>query len=219
MKTAGPTPPLSEEFANAVTHGIGLILSLLGVPGLVVMAARHGDAWHVVSCSVYSATLVALYGASTLYHSVRTLRWRGILRVIDHTCIYLLIAGTYTPFSLVMLRGGWGWTLFGLVWGFALVGICFKVFLTGRFEIISTVTYVLMGWLALIAIYPIITQFPLGCILWLVTGGLSYTIGVTFYALDRLPYMHATWHICVLAGSICHYVAIMKYVLPSRAWV
>ena len=206
---------LSEELANTLTHGLGLLLSLIGAPGLIVMAARYGDAWHIVSCSVYGAALILLYAASTIYHGVQSPRWKETLRVVDHACIYLLIAGTYTPFTLVLMRGGWGWTLFGLVWGFAIIGICFKLLWTGRFEVISTVTYVLMGWIALIAVYPIVTEFPLGCVLWILAGGSSYTIGVIFYALDEKPYMHAIWHLFVLAGSACHYVAVMEYVLPS----
>lgn len=209
----------SDELANTLTHALGLVLSLAGLPSLVVMAARRGDAWHVVTCSVYAATLVVLYGASTFYHAARQPRWKDFFRVIDHACIYLLIAGTYTPFTLVMLRGGWGWTLFALVWGFALAGIAFKVFWTGRFEVVSTITYVLLGWIALVATYPIVTRFPPGCILWLLAGGVCYTVGVVFYAFDRLPYMHAAWHLFVLAGSAFHYVAVMRYVLPTEEWV
>ena len=140
-----------------------------------------------------------------------------MLRVVDHVCIYLLIAGTYTPFTIGMVRGGWGWTMFGLVWVFALVGICAKVFWTGRFESVSTATYILMSWLAVIAAYPVVTHFPLGCILWILAGGSCYTVGVVFYARDRLPYMHATWHLFVLAGSTCHFIAVMTYVLPTQA--
>lgn len=172
----------------------------------------------MVSCSIYGATLILLYGASTLYHAVRPTRWKNVLRVVDHACIYLLIAGTYTPFTLVMLRGTWGWTLFGLTWGGVVVGVAFKVFWTGRFEFASTATYILMGWLALVAVYPILTQFPIGCIGWLLAGGLCYTAGVFFFARDRLPYMHAIWHLFVLAGSVCHYVAVTAYVLPSATW-
>lgn len=212
-------PTRLQELTNALTHGLGLVLSLVGTPGLVVMAARHGDPWHIVSCSVYGATLVTLYSASTLYHLVRRPSWKELLRAIDHACIYLLIAGTYTPFTLVTLRGGWGWTLFGLVWGFAILGICFKIFWTGRFEIVSTVTYVAMGWVALVAIKPMLEQFPAGCLWWILAGGLTYTVGVIFYALDRRPFMHAVWHIFVLCGSVCHYVAVMLYVLPTDAWV
>lgn len=216
---SAPIGPLRhrEETVNALTHGLGLVLSLVGIPGLVVMAARHGDAWHIVSCSVYGASIIALYLASTIYHLSRRDSLRELLRIVDHACIYLLIAGTYTPFTLVTLRGGWGWTLFGLVWGLALVGILCKLFWTGRFEIASTVIYVLMGWLALIAIGPILKQFPAGCLFWVVTGGMVYTVGVLFYVLDRRPYLHTVWHLFVLGGSVCHYVAVMHYVLPSGA--
>ena len=209
---------MSDERANALTHGLGLLLSLVGVPTLVIMASFHGDAWHIVSCSVYGASLIGLYAASTFYHLAKNTRWEKLLRVVDHACIYLLIAGTYTPFTLVMLRGGWGWTLFGLVWGFAVVGIGFKIFWTGRLEFLSTTTYILMGWLAVIAIKPMLDQFPFGCFLWVLAGGLTYTVGIVFYALDRRPFMHAAWHLAVLAGSVCHYVAVMKYVLPTEAW-
>lgn len=218
MTTSLEQRTLSDELANTLTHGLGLVLSLLGAPGLIVMAARYGDVWHVITCSVYGAALVLLYAASTIYHGVQEPRWKEILRVVDHACIYLLIAGTYTPFTLVTMGGGWGWTLFGLVWGFALLGICFKLLWTGRFEVVSTVTYVLMGWIALVAVYPIVTQFPFGCIVWILAGGISYTVGVIFYALDTRPYMHAIWHLFVLAGSACHYVAVMQYVLPSGTW-
>ena len=210
---------MSNEQANALTHGLGLLLSLAGVPALVVMASHHGDAWHVVSCSIYGASLIVLYAASTIYHLVKNTRWERAFRVADHVCIYLLIAGTYTPFALVMLRGGWGWTIFGLVWGFAVVGICFKVFWTGRFEFASTLAYILMGWTAVVAIKPMLEQFPVGCLLWILAGGLTYTFGVVFYAFDRKPFMHAAWHLAVLCGSVCHYVAVMTYVLPGKAWV
>ena len=214
MKSPTETP---NELANTLTHGLGFLLTLVGVPGLVVMACR-GDAWHIVSCSVYGATLFVLYAASTIYHFVRHPRRKRLFRIADHACIYLLIAGTYTPFTLVTLRGGWGWTLFGLVWGGAVVGISFKVFWTGRFEVVSTIVYVLMGWAALIAVRPILEALPVGGIVWLVAGGLCYTGGIVFYAQDRKPYMHALWHLCVLAGSVCHYVTVMRWVLPTDLW-
>ncbi len=219
IRNTAASRDLSEKRANTLTHGIGLLLSLAGVPGLIFMAARYGDTWHVVSCSVYGATLIVLYTASTLYHVAKETHWEQLFRVIDHACIYLLIAGTYTPFTLVTLRGEWGWTLFGLVWGCAALGICSKIFWTGRFEVVSVASYVGMGWLALIAIKPILEQFPAGCVAWLLAGGATYTFGVIFYALDRKPYMHTIWHVAVLGGSACHYVAIMYYVLPTEAWV
>jgi hemolysin III len=209
---------LREEKLNALTHGLGLVLSLVGIPGLVVMALRHGDTWHIVSCSIYGGSLITLYAASMFYHMARRDSLRELFRIVDHACIYLLIAGTYTPFTLVTLRGEWGWTLFGLVWGLALAGVFGKIFWTGRFEIASTVIYVLMGWLALIAIEPIIERFPPGCLFWVLAGGVVYTVGVVFYVLDRKPWLHTVWHLFVLGGSACHYVAVMRYVLPSGAW-
>ena len=206
-----------EEIANSVTHGVGLALSVAGLAILVVLASLRGSAWHIVACSVYGATLVALYAASTVYHSVRKPRAKRILQVFDHSAIYLLIAGTYTPFALVNLRGVWGWTLLGLVWTLAVGGILFKIFAGIRFPILSTLVYILMGWLAVIAIRPILMHIPLGGIAWLFAGGLAYTFGVVFYASKRVPYHHAIWHVFVLSGSICHYFAVVLYVLPHRA--
>jgi hemolysin III len=194
-----------------------LALSVAGLAVLVTLAALKGTAWHIVGCSVYGATLVLLYTASTLYHSVRSPRLKRFFRIIDHASIYLLIAGTYTPFTLVNLRGGWGWTLFGLVWGLAALGILFKVFFVGRFSIASTAVYLLMGWLVVIAIKPLLTLVPSGGILWLLVGGLAYTAGVVFFAWGKLPYNHAVWHVFVLTGSICHYFAVLFYVLPANA--
>lgn len=190
---------------------------MAGLAVLVTLAALKGTAWHIVGCSVYGATLVLLYTASTLYHSVRSPRLKRFFRIIDHASIYLLIAGTYTPFTLVNLRGGWGWTLFGLVWGLAALGILFKVFFVGRFSIASTAVYLLMGWLVVIAIKPLLTLVPSGGILWLLAGGLAYTAGVVFFAWERMPYNHAVWHVFVLTGSICHYFAVLFYVLPANA--
>ena len=205
-----------EELINSITHGAGLALSIAGLAVLVTLAALKGTAWHIVSCSVYGATLVLLYTASTLYHSVRSPRLKRFFRIIDHAPIYLLIAGTYTPFMLVNLRGGWGWTLFGLVWGLAVVGIVFKVFFVNRFAIASTVVYLLMGWLVVIAIKPLLMLVPGGGILWLLAGGLAYTLGVVFFAWEKMPYNHAVWHVFVLTGSVCHYFAVLFYVLPAN---
>ena len=213
-----PRHPTDERW-NVLTHGLGLLLSLGAVPALVLAAARHGETWHVVTCAIYGVTLVALYAASTLYHLAERPRARHTLRVADHACIYLLIAGTYTPFTLIMLRGPWGWSLFAAVWALALVGIAFKVFWTGRYERVSTATYVGMGWIALAAARPMLERFPTGCLLWLLAGGLAYTVGVLFYLRDERPFLHAVWHLFVLAGSACHYVAVMRYVLPSGALV
>ena len=156
-----------------------------------------------------------LYTASTLYHSLRRPRLKRILKILDHTAIYLLIAGTYTPFTLVNMRGAWGWILFALVWSFCLFGIVWKLFHAERFIIVSTIVYVAMGWLVLIAVKPLLAAVPLPGIAWLLAGGLFYTVGVLFFALKRIPYNHAIWHIFVMAGSVCHFVAVMLYVLPA----
>ena len=203
-----------EETINALTHGLGALLSLGGLAVLVVMASLRGDAWHIVSCSIYGITLVMLFSSSTLYHSFRNQRLKHVLRIIDHASIYLLIAGTYTPFVLVTLRGAWGWSLFGVVWGLALAGIVFQVFFVHRFRVLQTLIYLAMGWLVVIAGKPLLTRVPLPGLLWLLFGGLSYTVGSLFYLWKKLPYHHAIWHLFVLAGGVCHYFAILFYVLP-----
>ena len=206
-----------EEVANSVTHGVGLALSVIGLAVLIVFACLYGSALHIISCSIYGATLVLLYTASTLYHSFRSPRLKHIFKIIDHCSIYLLIAGTYTPFTLVMLRGGWGWSLFAVVWMLSFVGIIFKLFFVNRFMILSTIVYVLMGWLAIVAIKPMLVMIPSGCILWLLAGGLFYTVGVLFFAWHKIPYNHAIWHLFVVAGSVCHFFAVMLYVLPKES--
>ncbi len=206
-----------EEIANSLTHGFGLALSLAGFVALVVVAALHGGVLNIVSCTVYGATLVCLYAASTMYHSARAPRWKRTLKIVDHSCIYLLIAGTYTPFTLVVLRGGWGWTLFGMVWGLAVFGIILKLWFVDCFPILSTACYLMMGWLIVIAVKPLLSTVPVPALLWLVAGGLAYSAGVVFFALPRLRYSHAVWHGFVLAGSIFHYVAILRYVASAQA--
>ncbi|MEK6286585.1 MAG: hemolysin III family protein [Acidobacteriota bacterium] len=208
---------LIEELANGITHGIGLALSVVGLVVLVVLSILRGDAWHIAGCTTFGVTLVLLYTASTLYHSFHTPRWKRILKILDHTAIYLLIAGTYTPFTLVNLRGFWGWTLFALVWSLSVFGILWKLFHVERFEIVSTLVYVAMGWLVLIAIKPVMAAVPLSGMIWLFAGGLFYTVGVLFFAWKRVPYNHAIWHVFVMAGSICHYFAVMFYVLPRSS--
>jgi hemolysin III len=205
-----------EEIANAITHGIGLLLSIAGFVVLLVLAALRGTAWHIVACSIYGATLICLYAASTLYHAVISRRVKRALRIFDHSAIYLLIAGTYTPFLLVSLRGPWGWSLFGVIWGLALAGVLFKFWFVERFAILSTAVYIAMGWLVVIAAKPVITHLPLTAIIWLLAGGLAYTGGVIFFAAKRIPYSHAIWHLFVLAGSICHYFAVLSTVIPPR---
>jgi hemolysin III len=203
-----------EETINALTHGLGALLSLGGLVVLVILASRHGDAWHIVSCSIYGATLVLLFASSTLYHSCRNERTKHICRIIDHSSIYLLIAGTYTPFVLVNLRGSWGWSLFGVIWGLALAGIVFQIFFVSRFRVLQTLIYLAMGWLVVIAFKPLLTRVPLPGMIWLLAGGLCYTAGVLFYLWKKLPFHHAVWHLFVLGGSVCHYFAILFYVLP-----
>ena len=205
---------LIEEITNSITHGIALLLSIVGVVILVVLASRQGGIWRVACFSVYGSTLIILYAASTLYHSFPRSRLKHILRIADHSAIYLLIAGSYTPFALIILKGAWGWTLFSAIWALALTGIAFKIFFVKRFRVVSTITYLAMGWLALIAVRPIINNFPFKGIVWLIAGGLFYTLGVIFHLSKKLPFHHAIWHLFVLGGSICHYFAILFYVLP-----
>lgn len=207
----------AEELANVITHGVGLGISLVGAVTLVALTALRGDAWQIISSGVYGASLVALYTASTLYHSLRPPRAKRVLRVFDHCAIYLLIAGSYTPFALVSLRGGWGWTLFGLIWGLAVAGIVFKVLFTGRLNALSTTVYVLMGWLCIVAVKPIVEMVPTGALWWLAAGGVIYTAGTVFYHNRRVPYSHAIWHLFVIGGSACHYLAISRYVLLPAA--
>jgi len=206
-----------EELANGITHGIRLALNVVGLVGLVFFPVMRGNARKKTGCTTFGVTLVLLYAASTLYHSFHTPRLKRILKILDHTAIYLLIAGTYTPFTLVNLRGFWGWTLFSLVWGLSVFGILWKLFHVERFQIVSTLVYIAMGWLVLIAIKPVMSAVPLWGIVWLVAGGLFYTVGVLFFAWKRVPYNHAIWHVFVMAGSICHYVAVMFYVLPRSS--
>ena len=207
---------IGEEIANSVTHGIGAALSVAGLTLLVVLAAIYGDVWRVVSFSIYGSSLVLLYLCSTLYHSIQHPKVKQVLRIFDHSAIYLLIAGTYTPFTLVSMRGPWGWTLFSIVWGLALLGIAFKTVFIGRWEKLATAAYVLMGWLVVFAFKEMLITIPPGGVLWLVIGGVVYTLGVIFYAWEKLPYNHAIWHLFVLGGSACHFFAILFHVLPVR---
>ena len=203
-----------EEVMNAVTHGIGALLSVAGLVLLTVLAYLHGDIWHIVSFSIYGTTLVLLYLASTLYHSFTNERIKRIFKILDHSAIYLLIAGTYTPFTLVPLHGVLGWTVFGVVWGLAMIGIVLKIFFAGRFNIISTLCYLGMGWFIVFAIKPLIATVPALGMTWLLVGGLFYTLGSIFYLWKKIPYNHAIWHLFVLAGSISHFIAVFFYILP-----
>ena len=203
-----------EEVMNAVTHGIGALLAVIGLVLLTVFAYLYGEIWHVLSFSIYGTTLVLLYLASTLYHSFTNEKLKYQFKILDHSAIYLLIAGTYTPFTLVPLHGVLGWTIFGIVWGLAMLGILLKVFFVGRFKVVSTLCYILMGWLIVLAIKPLVATVAASGIIWLIAGGLFYTFGTVFYLWNKLPYNHAIWHLFVLAGSISHFIAVFFYVLP-----
>lgn len=203
-----------EEIASSITHGVGIVLAIVGLGILTAFASIFGNAWHITSCSIFGATLILLYTASTLYHGIQSPRGKAILRVIDHSAIFLLIAGTYTPIALVNLRGPWGWSLFGVVWGLAVLGILSKVFFINRWKSLSVVLYVSMGWVVLVAIRPLFFAMAPGGLILLVSGGLSYTGGVVFYAWRKMPFNHAVWHLFVLAGSILHFFAVLFYVIP-----
>jgi hemolysin III len=204
---------LGEEVAHSVTHGIGLLAAIAGLVVLTVLAAATRDPWRITACAIYSSTLVLLYGTSTLYHALSGTRARSVFRVLDHSAIYLLIAGTYTPFALVSLRGPWGWALLGIVWSLAVIGVTAKAVFGTRWPIVSTALYIAMGWTVLIAVKPLVAHVPPGGIAWLVAGGLAYTGGVAFFAWTKLRYSHAIWHVFVLAGSACHYMAVVLYVV------
>ena len=196
-----------EEAANAVTHGVGVLASLAGGSFLIVWAALHGSARSIVGAAVFVAAMLLLYSASTTYHSVSE-RLKPRFKVLDHCAIYLLIAGTYTPFMIGSLRGAWGWSLFGVIWGVALAGVIFKLFFTGRFALFSTGLYVAMGWLVLLAAGPLMRVLHPAAIWWLLAGGISYTSGTVFYHSRRIPFAHAVWHVFVLAGTTCHAIAV-----------
>jgi len=200
----------AEEIANSLTHGLGLVLSLTGLAYMVTRAYLYGDAWQVVASSIFGASMVLLYTSSTLYHSIRSRSAKLALRKLDHAAIYLLIAGTYTPFMLVNLRGPWGWSLFGVIWGLAVVGIVLKLWFTGRFRVVSTICYLCMGWLIVIATKPLLEAVPSTGLWFLLCGGLCYTGGTVFYLWKSLPYHHAYWHLFVLGGTVCHYFAILN---------
>ncbi len=204
---------LGEILANAISHGIGALAALVGAAYLIA-ASAHSSPWIHASCAVFSVTLVLVYLCSTLYHSLVRTRARHIFQVLDHSAIYLLIAGTYTPFALVSLHGGIGWLLFGVVWTLAVAGVIFKSFAVDRFAVASALVYLFQGWIAVFAIHPLLIAIGRHGVLWLGAGGLAYTLGIFFFALDRLRYFHATWHLFVLAGSVAHYFAILFYVVP-----
>jgi len=210
-------PRRGEEIASAVTHGLGTAAAIAGLAVLATAAAMHGDAWHVVSVSIFGASLVLLYAASTLYHGLPLGRAKAVFRVLDHSAIYLLIAGTYTPFALVSLRGPWGWSLLGVIWGCAVVGIVLRTTFGARWRVARVILYVAMGWAGLVAVRPMIAAVPAGCLVLVALGGLAYTFGLVFYGWRRMPYHHAVWHLFVLTGSALHFFAVLLYVVPRGA--
>ena len=209
-----PRYSLREDFANSIIHGVGFILSIIGMCVLIAFASIYGNAWHVISCSIYGSTLVFLYTASTLYHSIQPAKAKRVLRVLDHSTIFLLIAGTYTPFTLVNLRGPWGWSLFGVIWALAVIGILFQTTMLRKGAVVSVAFYVTMGWVVVVAIKPMLSLVDTGGLVLLLLGGVAYTTGVVFYLWRQMPYNHAIWHVFVLAGSALHFFSILLYVIP-----
>ncbi len=205
-----------EEKFNVISHGIGLILSIVALVLLVVYASIYGSSYHIVSFSIYGASLIVLYSASTLYHYIQSTKIRYRLNIFDHASIYILIAGTYTPFALVVLKGWVGWAIFGISWGLAITGVVLKFFYTGKYDKISTITYVLMGWLIIFAVKPLVTNLPFEGLMWLLSGGIFYTAGAVLYSVKRIKYNHAVFHIFVLLGSFSHFIAVFFYVLPIK---
>jgi hemolysin III len=219
------TREAKEELANAITHGLGAALAVAALVLMVVFASLRGTARHIVGASIFGSSMVLLYVMSTLYHSFRSRRVKLVFRVLDHASIFVLIAGTYTPLCLATLKGAWGWTLFGLIWGLAAVGITLKSILLSRaehllgrrfWEGISLAIYLLMGWLVVIAIVPLTRALPLGGLLWLFGGGLFYSLGAIVYGWRRLPFHHACWHLAVVAGTGCHFACVLAYVIPGK---
>src|SRR5574341_544484 len=209
-----PRYSADEEIANSLTHGFGIVLSIAGLAVLTAFASAFGTVWHVVSCSIYGATQIMLYTASTLYHSIPLPRAKAVFRLLDHSAIFLLIAGTYTPFTLVNLRGPWGWSLFGVIWALALIGIGMQSLLIRQKALVTAIPYVGMGWAALIGLKPLLASVAPGGVVLLIGGGLAYTVGSVFYVWRRMPYHHAIWHVFVMAGSAFHFFAVLFYVIP-----
>jgi hemolysin III len=206
---------LGEEIAHSVTHGLGAALSVVGLVLLVVRAVRADDPWRVVSFAIFGATMILLYVSSTLYHALRPPRARRVFKILDHSAIYLLIAGTYTPFLLVSLRGAWGWSLFGVVWGLTAAGVVFKAFFAGRYKLLSTLLYLGLGWLIVVAVKPLLALVPAGALGWVLAGGLAYSLGTVFYLWRAMKYHHAVWHVFVLAGTFCHFWAVYAHLGPA----
>ncbi len=207
---------MGEELASALTHGLGATAALAGGAVLITLAALFGDGWQLGASIVFGITLLLLYVASTLYHAIQHPIVKGRLQVFDHCAIYLLIAGTYTPFTLIGLRGPVGWTLFGVIWALAVIGVIFKLFYTGRFKRLSTLVYIAMGWLVIVAAKPVMAALDAWTFGWLIAGGVFYTLGTVFYHRPEMKFSHAIWHVFVILGSVCHYISVMAQVLSDR---
>jgi len=205
-----------EEKLNVITHALGLVLSIAALVLLIIHASYNGSARHIVSFTIFGASLILLYSASTFYHYSQRPEYRRKLNILDHAAIYVLIAGTYTPFTLITLKGALGWTIFGITWGIALIGIFFKLFYTGKFDKISTAAYVAMGWIIIFAIKPLIATLPLNGLYWLMAGGIFYTVGAILYSIEKLKFNHAIFHLFVLLGSFSHFMAVYFYVLQHN---
>jgi hemolysin III len=204
---------IGEEIANAVIHGIGALLSIAALVLLIVFSAINKEPWSIFSSIIYGSSLIILYLSSTLYHSFQNKKVKDLFEIFDHSAIYILIAGTYTPFTLITLHGKTGWILFSTVWILAAIGIVFKIFFVKKFRILSTLLYIAMGWLVVVALKPLVANLEFWGLFWLVLGGVLYTVGTIFYVWRKIPYHHALWHLIVLAGSICHFFAIFFYVI------
>jgi hemolysin III len=210
-----PNYRLSEEIAHSVTHGIGIVLAIAALAIMTAFAAVFGTARHIVGCSIFGTTMIILYTASTLYHGIQNEKAKKVFRVFDHSAIFLLIAGTYTPFTLICLKGAWGWTFFGIIWGLAVFGVLLQTISKMRFEVLSLILYVAMGWMSVVAFKPMISLLPTAGLIFLIAGGLSYTSGIIFYVWEKLPFNHAIWHVFVLGGSVSHFFAVMFMVIPK----
>lgn len=210
-----PIYGFGEEVANSITHGIGILLAIAGLVVMLYFSAQYGDSWHLVSSSIFGSTLIFAYTTSTLYHSIPMPGPKRILRILDHSAIFLLIAGTYTPFMLISLRGPWGWSLFGTIWGLAIAGVLCKIFMPKKLAGFSTLLYIAMGWVVVVAAQPMLNNVASGGLWLLLGGGIAYTSGVIFYLMDRMPYNHMVWHLFVMAGSTMHFFAILLYVVPG----
>jgi hemolysin III len=206
---------IGEEIANSVTHGVGLIASIAAFPVLLLKARSSADPSALLGATVYGLTLILLYATSTVYHALPISKGKQLFRVLDHSAIYLLIAGTYTPFALGPLRGPWGWTLLVIIWALALLGIASKVIGGFRLPHLSTALYLVMGWLIVVAIKPLVENVPRAGLFWIAAGGVAYTGGVVFYSMKRVPYSHMIWHLCVAIGSVCHFVAVLRYAISA----